>query len=78
MKIKARTINANTRLTVRRLLPVKGEILVRRGQIVTPLDVVARAEISHRFQVINVSRKLGRAPVDMEQVMLKAEGEPVK
>ena len=78
MQTTERTINSDTRLTVRRLLPVNGEVLVQRGARVSPLDIVARAEIAHRYQVINVARLLAHPEVDMSEVMRKAEGDPVE
>ena len=78
MRLIERNINGAGRLTMRRMLPVKGEVLVQRGQPVTPLQVVARAEVPHRYQVINVARQLAQPQVDMAQVMLKAEGDPVE
>lgn len=78
MQTTERTINSDTRLTVRRLLPVNGEVLVQRGARVTPLDIVARAELAHRYQVINVARLLAQPNVEMSEVMRKAEGDPVE
>jgi hypothetical protein len=80
VKLTGRTLNGDTRITLYRLLPTNGEVLVQRGQIVEPMDVVARAEIPHRYQVINVNRQLGQTEVDAKRaaVMLKAEGDPVE
>jgi hypothetical protein len=78
MQLPGITINAESRIIVRRTLPTAGEILVQRGQRVEALDIVARAELPRRYRVIDVARRLAQPKVDMRQVMLKAEGEPVK
>ena len=78
MQLPGIMINAESRIIVRRTLPTAGEILVQRGQRVEALDVVARAELPRRYRVIDVARRLAQPKVDMRQVMLKAEGDPVK
>ncbi len=55
-----------------------GEVLVHTGQKVKALDVVARTEIPSRYRVIDVARQLGRAQVDMSEVLLVEPGEPVQ
>jgi hypothetical protein len=42
------------------------------------LEVIARAEAPSRYWVVDVARQLAQSQLDMSQVMLKAEGEPVK
>ncbi len=78
MQLPTRTINGNTRIVINRRLPVPGEVLVQRGQKVEALQVIARAELPRRYRVIDVSRQLAQPDVDMEQVLLKAEGDFVK
>jgi len=48
-----------------RRLPIKGEVLVREGDKVTPEQVVARAKLPGPLQTIKLAEKLGivRAPV---------------
>ncbi len=77
MQLPGRTINPNKKIAVTRRLPVPGEVLVQRGQKVAALQVIARAELTRRYHVIDVARSLAQADVDMEQVLRKAEGEPV-
>lgn len=78
MQLPERKINAQGKVVLRRMLPVPGEVLVQRGQQVEALTVVARAHAPQRYRLINVARHLAQPKVDMEQVMLKAEGDEVK
>jgi hypothetical protein len=50
-----------------RILPLKGDVMVKVGDKVTPDDVVAR-----------IANKLGLPPEDIEMVMLKKVGDPIK
>jgi hypothetical protein len=77
MQLPERKINAQSKVVVRRMLPVPGEVLVQRGQPVEALNIVARAAAPHRYRLINVARELAQPNVDMEQVMLKAERDQV-
>jgi hypothetical protein len=78
MQLPVRTINSNKQIAVTRRLPVPGEILVQRGQKVVALQIIARAELTRRYQVIDVARQLARPNVDMDQVLLKARGDYVE
>ena len=78
MQLPDRTINPNKKIVVTRRLPGPGEVLVQRGQKVTALQVIARAKVPRRYQVIDVARSLGVPEVDMSQVLLKAEGDWVE
>lgn len=78
MQWRKRTINTQTKVSVRRMLPVSGEILVQRGQPVEALTPIAKAEVPRRYHIIDVARQLGRPQVNMEAVMLKAAGEFVQ
>ncbi len=77
MQLPGRTINTETRIVVRRMLPVEGEVLVQRGQRVEPLQVVAQAEVPSRYRVIDVARHLNQPKIDMARVMLKTVGDEV-
>jgi hypothetical protein len=78
MQLPERRINGQSKVTIRRMLPVPGEVVVQRGQQVEAMTVVARATTPHRYRLINVARQLAQPHVDMEQVMLKVEGDTVK
>jgi len=50
-----------------RLLPIPGEVTVRKGQPVRPTEVVATAQISPRHYLLNVARGLGISDEQTEQ-----------
>ncbi|UCD62618.1 MAG: hypothetical protein JSW34_07555 [Candidatus Zixiibacteriota bacterium] len=62
----------------RRILPLKGEVIVKVGDRVNPDDVVARTHLPGNVVPLNVANKLGIPPEDMSEVMLKKEGDPIK
>jgi len=61
-----------------RILPLKGEVIVKVGDIVSPDDVVARTHLPGNVVPLNVANKLGLPPEDLAEVMLKKEGDPIK
>jgi hypothetical protein len=78
MQLPERKINVQSKVTVRRMLPISGEILVQRGQTVEALDVVAQAQMPHRYHMIDVARQLAQPNVEMSEVMTKSEGDSVE
>ena len=60
-----------------RLLPLKGELLVKVGQDVTPETVVAATNLPGNVQMVNVAGQLNLDPGDVRESMLKAEGDSV-
>ena len=60
MQLPVTTINANTKITIRRMLPVPGAVLVYPGRQVKSLHVVARAEVPSRYRGTDVARQPGR------------------
>ena len=78
MQLPERAINSNQRIVMTRRLPVPGEVLVRRGQKVQALEIIARAELPHRYRVVDVARQLARPGVDMSKLMLKKQGQAVE
>jgi hypothetical protein len=65
-------------LTKKRILPLKGEVLVRVGDKVKPDTVVARTYLPGAVEPINVANILGVPPEDVIHHMLRKEGERVK
>lgn len=65
--------------TVRRIrrLPLKGNVLVRVGQLVEAEDVVAQTELPGKIHSINVARQLGIAAEELPDTLLKKEGDSV-
>jgi hypothetical protein len=62
----------------RRLLPIKGEVLVGKGETVRAEQVVARTDLPGDVETVNVINKLGIDREDVFEYMLKKEGEQVK
>jgi hypothetical protein len=62
----------------RRILPLKGDVLVKVGDTMKPDDVVARTMLPGNVVPINVANKLGVPPDDLDGVMLKKVGDPIK
>ena len=61
-----------------RILPLKGEVIVKVGDQLDPDDVVARTHLPGNVVPLNVANKLGIPPEDMSEVMIVKEGEPIK
>jgi len=72
-------ILALTHIRRRRLLPFPGKVMVRLGQAVNPMDVIAQAPSPGSHIIIDVRRML-RLPVStkMEQVLKVHSGETVE
>jgi len=65
-------------ITKRRILPLKGEVVAKAGDRVSPDTVVARTFLPGDVEPINVANQLGLPPEDIEGCMLKKVGDPVK
>jgi hypothetical protein len=65
-------------ITKRRILPLKGDVLVKVGDKVQPDTVVARTLLPGNVEPINVANILGIPPEDITDCMTKKEGEKVK
>lgn len=77
MHLSRRVVQPETKITIKRLLPFPGEVLVQPGQVVQPLQTIARAEIPRRYHVLNIAHYFARPNLAMHEVMLKGIGEPV-
>jgi len=58
----------------RRILPLKGEVLVQKGQVVKAEDVVAKTDLPGNVYPVNVANILGVLPDDLERFMLIKQG----
>lgn len=65
-------------LTKKRILPLKGEVVVKVGDKVKPEDIVAKTDLPGPVEPINVANILGIPPEDINDTMLKKEGERVE
>lgn len=60
-----------------RRLPLRGDVLVARGQVLRAEDVVARTALPGNVHTVKVASLLGIPPDDIRDQMLKKEGESV-
>ncbi len=65
-------------ITKNRILPLKGEVVVKSGDKVNPDDIVARTHLPGPVEPMNVANILGIPPEDIDETMLKKEGDEVK
>ncbi len=70
-------VAAATTVRKARLLPMQGDVLVKEGQAVEAKDVVARASLPGDVRPVNVVNRLGVAPSEIRQYMLKDVGATV-
>jgi len=68
-------VTNRTKITKKRILPLKGDVVVKLGDKVTSETVVARTEIPGPVEPVNVANILGVPPEDVLEAMLKKEGE---
>jgi hypothetical protein len=70
-------VTARTKITKKRILPLKGDVVVKLGDKVNADTVVARTEIPGPVEPLNVANILGVPPDDVMESMLKHEGDRV-
>jgi hypothetical protein len=61
-----------------RFLPVPGEITVREGERVEPIQVIGRASAPAGFSIVNAARDLGVPASDVSKFLTVKPGETVK
>ncbi len=71
-------VTKKTLVRKERRLPLKGEVLVYKGQKVKAEDVVARALLPGNVHPVNVAGLLGVTPSELPSLMIKKEGECIK
>lgn len=71
------TVTDNLLIKKRRILPLKGDVIVKVGDKIEPDDVVARTHLPGRVEPMNVANILGLPPEDVESAMLKSPGDEV-
>ena len=67
-----------TRIVKERRLPLKGEVVVKAGEVLRAEDVVARTELPGNVQPVKAASILGIHQEDLGEYMLKKPGEPVE
>ena len=71
-------VKALTRIRRERMLPQAGEVAVRVGQEVSPVQVVERASRETGFKIINAARELNLAPADLARYLQVEVGAAVQ
>ncbi|MFQ6015841.1 MAG: hypothetical protein ACE5NP_10400 [Anaerolineae bacterium] len=71
-------VSPHTTIRRERLLPIPGEVLVKIGDRVEPVDPVAQTSLPAGLRVVNAARVLGVAPGKVPQHLLKEVGETVE
>ena len=68
----------STSLQRERRLPLKGEVLVEKGQKVRATDVVARTLLPGNVQTVNVANILGADPMEVPETLTKKIGAQIQ
>jgi hypothetical protein len=71
-------VTDHTLVTRERILPLKGEVVVKVGDRVQPDDVIAHTHLPGSVESINIANLLSVPPEDIGECMLKKEGDPVR
>jgi hypothetical protein len=71
-------VSEKTVVRKERRLPIKGEVVVSKGDRVSSDTVVAQTYLPGNVQLINVASKLGLPPEDLPSVMKKKDGDPIE
>ena len=72
------TVTARTLFRKERRLPLKGDVVVEKGQLVKAENIVARTDLPGKVFPINVVQKLNIPPADVKECMVVKEGDTVK
>lgn len=71
-------VTASTMLRRERRLPLKGQVMVERGAVVSPDTVVARTELPGNVQTVNLSARLSIDPAKAPGCLSRPIGTAVK
>ncbi len=71
-------VSERTKVTSHRILPLLGDVIVKKGDALKAEDVVARTYLPGKVQAINAVNRLGIQPKDLREYMLKKEGDTVR
>jgi hypothetical protein len=71
-------VSERTRLRKHRRLPLPGEVLAEKGQVVSAETVVARAELPGDVVLINAVSQLGCTPGELASYLTKGQGDEVR
>ncbi len=72
-------LKVSPRTTIEKLrrLPLKGDVLVKEGDIVTPDTIVARTELPGIMQTVKLTERMGIEPNELESVIKVKEGDQI-
>lgn len=70
-------VSARTTIEKMRRLPLKGDVLVKEGECVTPSTVVARTELPGAMQTVKLAELMGIEPADVRGSLLVPVGSAV-
>ena len=70
-------VSEKTVVRKERRLPIKGEVVVKKGDSVSSDTVVAETYLPGNVQLVNVASKLGLPAEDLPSVMQKTDGDPI-
>lgn len=71
-------ISERTKISSQRVLPLSGEVVVKKGDVLHAEDVVARTYLPGKVHAINAVNRLGIQPKDLREYLLKKEGDNVR
>ena len=71
-------VTERMKIAKKRILPLKGEVIVNKGDTLLPDAVVARTELPGMVEPVNVANILGVPPQDVPDTMLKTIGDYVE
>jgi hypothetical protein len=71
-------VTAHTTIRKQRRLPLEGEVLVSKGDVVTRDQIVAQASLPGNVTTLNLVNKLGCTAEELPDLMLKQEGDPIE
>jgi len=71
-------VTAYTNVKKRRILPLKGKVMVEEGQVVKPYDIIARTELPGNVDQVNVANFLGCDPEDLPNFIKAQPGEEIE
>lgn len=71
-------VSAHTTIEKLRRLPLKGTVLVKEGEVVTPATIVARTELPGIMQTVKLAERMGIEPHDVISALRVKEGDKVE
>ncbi|MCF6148944.1 MAG: hypothetical protein E3K37_09815 [Candidatus Kuenenia sp.] len=71
-------ISEKTKIAIRRTLPLLGDVLAKKGDVVKAKDIVAVTHLPGKVHATNAVNRLGIQPKDLMDYMLKKEGDAVQ